>query len=192
MNRASATVLTFRPNQLNSSIPIDLWDLDHGKYYLWGMSGNMPTQETIVSASLFIDNINDWAVEPDDRLYIHLLDNPSPGVRVRSDSEGGGDNFLNQGILLTTYTDHNETGPQQRNNPPEDWRYVFTAAQLDIFKDYAGNGIWGLGLDPDCHYYNDGITFTVETAPVPTPLPSNWLLFLAGLVGLAGTRRKLW
>jgi hypothetical protein len=143
--------------------PTNLWDLDHTKYYTWGINWSVPAGETIIGASLFIDNINDWVVESGDILYIHLLDNPAVGVTVGTDNQGGGDAFSGQGILLTTYTD-DDSFP----NPAEDWTYNFTTpGQVNTLKSYVANGVLGLGLDPDCHYYNDGITLTIETAPEP-------------------------
>jgi hypothetical protein len=59
---------------------------------------------------------------------------------------------------------------------------------IGILTAYALNGSFGFGIDPDCHYYNDGITFTVTTEPVPEP--TTILLLGLGLVGLAGIRRK--
>ena len=163
--------------------PVDLWDLDHNEYVTWGIGWRTPADERVTSATLFIDNINDWQVENGDILYIHLLDNPQLGARRWSDNEGGGDAFAGQGILLTTYTD-DDGAP----NPPEDFTYNFTSGQLSTLTGYAGNGVFGLGLDPDCHYYNDGVTLTVTTAAVPEPA-AGALMMVLGTVMLRVRRR---
>ena len=71
---AQATLYTFQPK------PNNLHDLDHNRHYTWGIDWTLPAGEHITLASLFIDNINDWADEPNDHLYIHLLDDPRVGV----------------------------------------------------------------------------------------------------------------
>jgi len=45
---------------------------------------------------------------------------------------------------------------------------------------------FGFGLDPDCHYFNEGITFTIETY---IPAPGAILLGSIGL-GLVGWLRR--
>lgn len=68
--------------------------------------------------------------------------------------------------------------------------YNFDDASLKALFEYALDGQFGIGIDPDCHYYNDGIYFTVVTADAPVPEPSTFILFGAGLAGVAFMRRK--
>ena len=153
-----AGTYTFTPT------PADLSDLDHNYYYTWRISWTIPANESIFGASLFIDNINNWQVEPD-ILYIHLLDTASSGVRSYYDNEGGGDAFSGQGLLLTTFTD-DDPNP----NPSEDFLYTFTATDSQRLTQYLADGRFAFGFDPDCHYYNSGVTFTINTQTVPEPV----------------------
>lgn len=166
--------------------PADLNDLDHYKYYTWGINFNLQPNQTIVSANLFIDNINNWQVEDFDKLFIHLLDTSDLGVLDYQDDQGGGDNFtslFSPNILLDTYTDLQDTP-----GPTEDYSYNFTPAQLAVLNSYVQNGNFGLGFDPDCHYWNDGVQFTIETSSIPEP--ASLFLLTSGLLGGLKFRRK--
>ena len=175
---AQAAVFNLQP------VPSDLGDLDHSKYLTWGINWSIPQGEEIQSVSLFIDDLNDHTVETGDILYVHLLDEAQLGVRSWTDNENHADAFAGQGVLLTTYTD-DDGWP----NASEDWTYEFTAGQIESMTSYVANGRFGLGFDPDCHYYNNGVKLTITTGEyVPEPSMALMLAMAAGSVCLKRRR----
>lgn len=172
---SNANTYTFQP------VPADLWDLDHWSYYTWGINWSVPSGEEITGADLFFDDIRNWD-NADNDLYIHLLDSASSGVSTGWDGQGGGDNFSGQGILLEWY--HNLPISAQ------DITYVFDESEEDALETYLADGNFGLGIDPDCHYYNSGIELRIFTATGhEVPEPATMLLLGAGLLGLFGLKR---
>lgn len=161
---ANARDYTFTPN------PANLDDLEHGYYYAWMISWTPPAGETIVGAHLSIANINNWTLEPNANwLYTHLIDStPKHGTKLSSsvwrweDDERGGDNWAGNGKWIATYTDNSTAS--------ENLSYDLGAqGLLDDLNSYAADGSFGFGFDPDCHYYNCGVSLSITTAPVPEP-----------------------
>lgn len=159
--------------------PVDLCDLSHGMYYEWGIDLSIPPGETIVAASLFFDDIRNWKQNDPNDLYVHLLDDLNVGKFSFCDTKPGNE-FENQGILLNHWEDLPNTG--------QDITYDFDADELIALNQYVADGNFGFGLDPDCHFYNDGITFTYETGTIP--IPGAFFLLASGLICLVGVRRK--
>lgn len=199
----SVQTYTFSPT------PSDLQDLDHAYYYSWAIQSNLDVSE-IVGASLAISNINDWQVESNDHLYIHMVDTAptlpttvSANVTRGTDNEGGGDAFAGQGTLLVNYSDTNDYtewvhyGPfwyPVTQNPAENLLYELTQTDLIALRTFLADGSFGLVFDPDCHYENCGITFTIytrqnDTVPPVVPEPATGALMLLGMGGMAGLRR---
>jgi hypothetical protein len=168
----------------------DIFDLDHYYAYTWGINLGSSTATTqINSATLTFTDIYNWRVEQD-HLYIHLLDNASLGLKRKWDGSGGGDYFTNQGILVIDWSDLEEW------NKTKDLVITFTDAQLAVLNDFGKDGRIAFGLDPDCHYYNQGVSFSISTY-VPTtaavPAPGAITLGTVGLmfVGWLRTRKAL-
>lgn len=164
-------------------VPSDLYELEHQKAYRWGINLVIPANEIIVSASLFFDNIRNWDSNPN-VLYVTLIDNATAGVTIYTDNENPSNYFSSWGPSLVTYVNLPPT--------PQDITYNFTGPRLQDLRDFLANNNFGIGIDPDCHFYNCGITLTVETAQVPEP--STYAMMAAGLAATLGTgvlRRRL-
>jgi hypothetical protein len=161
---ANAGVTVFHPT------PNDLSELPHAEYFTWGINFTLAPNEKITIAALTFNNIWDWTQETNDHLFVHLLDNIKLGSISYVDNEGGGDNFAGQGTLVGNWSD-------PFGDKPRNFNLVFdfgSLGLLDTLNTYAtttpgtGKANFGFGIDPDCHYYNDGVAFTITTETKPT------------------------
>ena len=174
---ASAGIYTAQPTDPN------LQSMGDGRYYTWEIdewvgAEAIPQEETIVSATLIFHDM--WNNYPNE-LYLNLLDTTTDGWGYDTPytaNEFGDEGLLNHWHNLPSYV-------------TRDLVYEFDAVELGMLEGYYASGIaFGFGIDPDCHFTNSGVTFTVHTAGAPVPEPATMILFGSGLLGLAGVGRR--
>jgi hypothetical protein len=195
---------TFNWSPGNSSTD-NLNDLDHYMAITWRISGvNVPTGQTITGAKLTITNIRNWQPSSTDKLFINLLDTAKvitpynrPTNTTLTDSFGVTytadltfpsqivdyfDNTSNTKVVRESTSRMSLAEP----NPPFDASGVGMTYMLDFanvpnalatLQTFVANGNdFAFGFDPDCHYFNTGLTFSLTTSPASVPEPTSIVL----------------
>ncbi len=172
---AAVTTMSWQPN------PVNLNDLDHHSVYTWRIDNINVNPSTITSATISFSNIANWDTNSN-VLHIHLLDTAkSSGVASFIDDPTNSspvtdftDDFSNNryhgnsGWLVASGTGDTFLKDKTFTNTPTNYTYTFSGTDLTALEQYLANGEdIALGFDPDCHYFNDGITFTLNFTPVP-------------------------
>lgn len=194
--QASVTTLSFQPS------PTDMNDLDHHMVYTWRIDNISLSGMAITSATLSITNISNWDTNPN-VLHLHLLDTAiNSGVASFVDDPTGSAPVTDLTDDFTSSRYHSDpnwlvksgTADTFLANPSftttgVNYTLNLTASQLQTLSAYIANGNdIAFGLDPDCHFFNDGIKFTMSLTPVPE---MSALYPILGLIAAVGSTQVL-
>ena len=178
------------------------FDLDHHRAYTWRIDGVNLAGKTIIGAKLTFTNISNWDRNAN-MLFVHLLDtarNPlaasfvdatgTPVTESQIVDNFAGDLF-NSNPLVAPGTGNTFLFSQSFTTTAVNFVYNFTPEQLQILSAYflSGNNI-AFGLDPDCHFWNNGIKFEITTSDDTVPEPTTMVLLGTGIAGLYLKRRR--
>jgi hypothetical protein len=205
---ARAEVFTFNPT------PHNFTGLTDANFYLWNVNFAPPAGQNIVSATLYIDDID--AITANNDLSVFL------GPNVNNPGTDYGLNELKQNKKGSSWTgtetnkiegslENNLIGSYHDSNPiiphhdsPTDLTFNFDSTLLEDLITFDDNGNFSIGFDPEGSFKNKSIELKIHTskdyawgpsdppnAPDPvTPEPSNFLLLSAGLLSF-GIFRKV-
>lgn len=164
--------------------------------YSWGIQTSLQSGQTILSATLNLNNIVLVGANSSGTgfLWLDLLKNTSSLAAANaythpSDGDASGDYWETSAVGATYTSLGHEYFPSVGSSI--NTSITLNSTELAALNTYIteANGLFDIGLDPDCHYNVGGISFTYTTSSVPD-VTTTALLLVMGLGAVEIFRRQ--
>lgn len=163
--------------------------------YEWGIPISLQSGQQITSATVTYNNVtlNIANSSGTGYLYTDILNLNNTGVTTVTDNDQAGDYFashLSSGNFRSLGTKFFPSVGTTFSSIT----YSLSSSQLTSLNSWVSDGIFDIGIDPDCHFSVGGLSFSYTLTPTsqnPPGVPDagNTVALLAlGLAGLAGTQ----
>jgi hypothetical protein len=168
--------------------------------YSWGINIAVPSGQEVTSAQINFTSIDLTASgnsQGTGTIYTDLLNSKNTGLTTAYDGDAAGDYWATQfsGANISSL------GSKffQSVGTTLTWSIVLNSTELDALNSYltANNGVFNIGIDPDCHYNVGNITFSYNEGGIPTTFnhvpdaATTAFLLVFGLAGLELFRRRV-
>jgi len=160
-------------------------NINHDCYYILGVN-DVPDTAVITGLNIVFHDVYNSDTEPN-WLNVYIFNEISNiGYSVYGDKSSLSRPDWSSFAINGTYYSATHLGTWSYDGTTMD--VMFSTTDETLLAYLQGGNSFGIGIDPDCHFYGSGIT--VETS-IPTPEPMTLMLLGSSLLGFAGFRKML-
>jgi hypothetical protein len=169
---------------VNSQVVESPAGFEHGTDYLYTEPADairLASDEILTSVTITLDDFYNWANESGNFINVGLAYDGL--VAGKANKWVTSSDFSKAGVSSYGLATFSGLGTSARD-------YSVTITDATYLTEMT-SGLWGILLDPNCHYYGTvEVSYTTASKTPPVPEPASMLLLGTGLVGAGAAVRR--